>query len=292
MPPFARLQNSVAPNGQFGIRQSPDPFGTEADRIAALHTLMVLDTAQEESYDDITCLTARLCDVPIALISLVDEDRQWFKSRVGLDVCETAREFSFCSHAIQQPELFIVPDAAADPRFADNPFVAGDPYIRFYAGVPLVTTEGHALGSLCVIDRQPRILTDEQKAILKMLARQVIDRIELNGRAVLQKQLVAQQEGLLAEKERLIAEHKQTELALRQSEEELQAVVDQAMDGIYVFDPVTKKVLKTNVAFREMLDYSEEQAGSLTLYDIIGHTKASIDRNVNALTAEVKMIVG
>ena len=179
----------------------------EAGRLAALRSLHLLDTDAEQAYDDITRLAARICEVPIALVSLVDEDRQWFKSRVGLDVCETPRGTSFCVHAIHQQGIFLVPDATADPRFCDNPLVTGDPHIRFYAGVPLVTAEGHALGSLCVIDRCPRFLSPDRQDALFALGRLVVAQMELRLRTAGQEHLLAEQELLIAEHELLLAEN-------------------------------------------------------------------------------------
>jgi GAF domain-containing protein len=151
----------------------------EEDRLRALRSCKILDTKPEERFDELTELAAIICGVPISLISLVDADRQWFKSRFGLNVQETPRAQAFCTHAIMQPEMFVVPDAAADERFAQNPLVTGDPHIRFYAGAPLATRDGHLLGTLCVIDREPHTLTKEQKTALEILARQVIANIEL-----------------------------------------------------------------------------------------------------------------
>lgn len=131
----------------------------EAARLEALRQYRVLDSAPEDSYDTITELASFICESPIALISLVDADRQWFKSRVGLAATETPRDFSFCAHAIVRGSLLVVEDATADARFADNPLVTEDPRIRFYAGAPLITPEGHGLGSLCVIDRKPQKLS-------------------------------------------------------------------------------------------------------------------------------------
>ena len=152
----------------------------EIARLEALRAYDILDTPPERACDDLVQLAAQLCGTPIALISLVDTGRQWFKARVGLDACETSRENSFCAHALLQPgELFVVPDATADPRFAGNPLVTGEPRVRFYAGVPLVTPEGHALGTLCVIDRVPRELSAGQQSALGRLARLAMDQFEL-----------------------------------------------------------------------------------------------------------------
>ena len=138
---------------------------TERKRLKVLWEYEVLDTIPEEVFDDLTELAARICEAPIALISLVDEKRQWFKSKIGLTINETSRDVSFCAHAINQTDLFIVPDATRDTRFAQNPLVTSDPKIRFYAGAPLITPDGHALGTLCVIDKVPRELRlDQQQA--------------------------------------------------------------------------------------------------------------------------------
>jgi hypothetical protein len=156
---------------------------TEKKRLAVLWQYEVLDTVPEELFDDLTELAARICEAPIALISLVDENRQWFKSRVGTSLTETRRDISFCAYAIQQPGLFIVPDATKDPRFAANPMVVSDPKIRFYAGAPLITPDGHALGTLCVLDKVPRDLRPDQRHALTILARHVVSQLELRRRS-------------------------------------------------------------------------------------------------------------
>ena len=151
----------------------------ETRRLAALREYRILDTEAEQAYDDITTLAAYLCDVPIAMISLVDESRQWFKSKLGLNQRETPRDVAFCAHAILQTEPLIVRDAFKDARFADSALVTREPYIRFYAGFPLFTPEGFALGTLCAIDRRPRVLSADRKLAMQALSRQVIALLEL-----------------------------------------------------------------------------------------------------------------
>ena len=151
----------------------------EAERLAALKSYHILDTAAEQAYDDITALAAHICGVPIVIISLVDEYRAWFKSKIGLDAKQTPREIAFCAHAILQKEPFIVMDATKDERFADNPLVTGETHIRFYAGFPLINPEGLALGTLCVLDRQPRQLSAEQEKAMQALQRHVMALLEL-----------------------------------------------------------------------------------------------------------------
>lgn len=152
----------------------------EAQRLEALQELGVLDTLPEEDFDNISQLAAAICQTPILLISLIDKDRQWFKARKGLDATETSRDLSFCAHAINKPsELMVVPDSRKDHRFKDNPLVTGAPHVIFYAGMPLVNSEGHALGSLCVIDHHPRKLSEHQLTSLKALADQVMRLLDL-----------------------------------------------------------------------------------------------------------------
>jgi GAF domain-containing protein len=151
----------------------------EAARLEALNDYRILDTESEQSYDDITFLAAQLCDVPIALISLVDSDRQWFKSKVGLEVNETSRDVSFCAHAILGDQTLVVKDARRDERFQGNPLVCSEPHIVFYMGVPLRTPGGAKIGTLCVIDRRPRELSDLQVRSLEALAHQVVLQLEL-----------------------------------------------------------------------------------------------------------------
>lgn len=180
----------------------------EAQRLRALASYEILDTPAEAAFDDFTKLASEICGTPISLISLVDEARQWFKSRVGLDVSETPRELAFCAHALLGSDLMEVPDATRDPRFNDNPLVTGSPDIRFYAGTPLVTSDGFSLGTLCVIDRMPRELTPAQRDALAALGRQVIRQLE----------------------------HRRLAIALRESEALNRAVFESVKDGITVIE--------------------------------------------------------
>lgn len=148
-------------------------------RVAALREYEIMDTPPETSFDDLTLLTSFICGTPMALVTLLDWERQWFKSKVGLEREQTPIEHAFCAHAIKQESIFLVPDATKDSRFQHNPFVTGDPHIRFYAGAPLITPEGVPLGTLCAIDRQPREFSPEQQAALSALARQVMQAMEL-----------------------------------------------------------------------------------------------------------------
>lgn len=151
----------------------------EYARLAALRRYRILDTEPEQQFDDLTMLASHVCAAPISLITLVDADRQWFKSRRGIDAQEGPRDESLCAHAILEPDVFHVPDLLEDPRFADNPAAAGPGRARFYAGAPLVLDDGSRVGTLCVIDHRPRLLNDDQLDELRRLARAVV--AELQG---------------------------------------------------------------------------------------------------------------
>jgi signal transduction histidine kinase len=177
----------------------------ETERLATLYGLNVLDSAPEKDFDDIVALAAAVCGVPMSLVSLIDTDRQWFKASVGTDLAETPRDLSFCAHAILGRDLLVVPDARLDPRFADNPAVAGECGVRFYAGAPLVTTDGYALGTLCVVDSRPRRLDVEQLQALRALARQVTSQLELRRYAVALANATARLQELERRKDELAA---------------------------------------------------------------------------------------
>ena len=160
------------------MQSAPHP-DNESARLKALLEYDVLDTAAERQFDELTELASTICGVPIAAISLIDTDRQWFKSKVGLDAEQTSRDVAFCSHTILGEDIFEVPDAIQDERFADNPLVTGEPHIRFYAGAPLIAPSGDALGTLCVIGRHPRMLNDTQRMALVGLSHAVVSQLEL-----------------------------------------------------------------------------------------------------------------
>ena len=185
--------------------------GLEAARVAALDRYAILDTEPEESFDDLVVLAAEVCKTPIAMLSLVDDRRQWFKSKVGVQIRETPKDTSICAHAIRQGDLFIVPDTMQDERFRENPLVIGEPHIRFYAGAPLVNEEGYALGTLCVVDREPRELDAEQKEALRALAHLSLRQMELRRNLQLLKEAL---------NDRTRAEHAR-ELEVKRLEEKL-----------------------------------------------------------------------
>lgn len=187
----------------------------EQNRLAALKRYEVLDTPQMLEFDDFTQLASLICQTPIALISLVDEARQWFKSRVGLEVCETHRSISFCQHAIMGEELMEISDALLDQRFSANPLVTGEPYIRFYAGAPLITPDGHRIGTLCVLDQVPRQLTGAQRDVLVRLSRIIIRQLESHTDHM---KLIHSSE------------------ALRESYECTEQIIDSAMDAVVTMD--------------------------------------------------------
>ncbi len=167
---------------------APMMSGNDAARVDALQKYAILDSEPEQAFDDLTLLASYVCQTPIALISLVDEDRQWFKAKVGISATETSRDIAFCSTAIQQRDVFVVPDALQDERFRTNPLVVSEPNIRFYAGAPLINEDGYALGTLCVIDRTPRNLAADQEAALKALSRLVLMQMEFRRNLILLKE--------------------------------------------------------------------------------------------------------
>jgi len=209
----------------------------EAERLEALVRYQILDTPPEQAFDDLTMLASHVLDVPIAVVSLVDEARQWFKSRVGIDVNETPREYAFCAHAILSKDVMVVPDALRDERFHDSPLVTSSPGLRFYAGAPLRTEEGFALGTLCLADRKPRELTSGQIELLRALARQVVGRLE-------ERRKVADLIRAMTERD--------------QAQEELDRFFDLAVEMMCVAD-FKYNFTRVNPAWTRTVGYSREE---------------------------------
>jgi PAS domain S-box-containing protein len=230
----------------------PEQPDNEPQRLAYLRALNILDTEREQRFDDIAYLAMSLCGTPMAVVSLIDRDRQWFKSCFGIAGRETSRDIAFCSHAILHPdELLIVEDATLDPRFSDNPLVTGAEHIRFYAGAPIVTDEGYALGTLCVIDREPRQLSELQISSLKVLARQVVQ---------------------------LLQQH-QANQALRLSQQKLVTLYNQAPVAIVMGCVDTGRFVEYNPEFVKMLGYTPEELSRLTYSDITPTSYATLDQH-------------
>lgn len=178
----------------------------EQQRLARLRSYAILDTEPEQGFDDLVQIAAHLFGAPMALVSLVDAERQWFKAKVGLEACETSRDVAFCAHAIVERQPLVVPDARLDPRFAANELVTGDPHIRFYAGAPLLVGTGSAVGTLCVIDVVPRTCSPDSLSMLQKLAAMVVDRLELRRKLEELRSALAARDEADAARERTVAD--------------------------------------------------------------------------------------
>ncbi|MDI1304927.1 MAG: PAS domain S-box protein, partial [bacterium] len=212
----------------------------ELERLKALESYSVMDSLPEKEYDSITQLASYICGTPIALVTLLDGERQWFKSNVGLRATETPREISFCQYAIMNNEVYEVSDALENEIFVDNPLVTGNPNIRFYAGAPLQDADGFNLGSLCVIDTVPKILTDEQKNALKLLAQQVV----------------------------LLLDLRKKNIDLKNTQQEFQNFIDLSKDLVCIAN-VNGMFYKVNPAFTEVLGYSKEELEGTPFVDFV-----------------------
>ena len=216
----------------------------EPERLTALQSYHILDTATEPDFEDITELASAICGTPIALISLIDENRQWFKSHKGVDVTETDRMYSFCAHAIETPtEIMEVEDAHLDVRFKDNPLVTGEYNLTFYAGAPLVNEDGFALGSLCVIDSERKKLTDQQQKALKTLAKQVMDKLELKRKAAHLQAVTEEQRGINRELNLLNKQLQNSTTSVKESERALSLAINAARFGTWHIDRQTRALI-------------------------------------------------
>lgn len=248
----------------------PEIPGNEKERLKALLSYDILDTLQDIAFDEITKIASEICQTPISLVSLIDNNRQWFKSHYGITATETPREYAFCAHAILEPEkVLMVNDATKDERFHDNPLVTNEPHVVFYAGAPLVTSDGFALGTLCVIDDQPKSLTNKQKEALKALANQVMAQLELRKKIQLLKK---------------------SQEALKESNESLERfarVASHDLKSPLATIQQVSEILSENYAPKldtlgaEMIGYLERSAKSLRcLVDGILSHSSSIDLNI------------
>ena len=227
----------------------------EGDRLEALGLYGLMDTPPEEGFDDLTRLAARICGASIAMVSLLDSRRQWFKSKIGIAFCETPREVAFCQYALRAPDLFLVPDALLDSRFIDNPLVTGPPFVRAYAGAPLITPAGHILGTLCVMHTQPLTLSEEQKTALQSLSRQAVAQMELRRR--------------IADLERAEAVSRTAEQALRASIHQMQVVTDNVPALIARIDTQYRYVF-SNRAYQQVSGLSPVAMIGRTVCEVLG----------------------
>ncbi|WP_292933509.1 EAL domain-containing protein [Noviherbaspirillum sp.] len=259
----------------------------ERMRLEALNQYRILDTAPEPQFDDITTLAANICDTPMAVVTLIDENRQWFKAKIGISVDETPREIAFCNYAIEQRDLFIVNDAQKDARFVDNPLVTGPPFIRFYAGAPLITHDGFAVGTLGVLDNVPRVLTRAQLQALRILGREVVAQLELR-KSLDTLACTIRERDRTQQQLRLSHKHLENRVAERtaalnianatlkaqfdEREKEAahsQAIIDSLPGIFYVFDE-EGKFLRWNRNFERVTGYSHDEVARASLRDFFG----------------------
>lgn len=243
----------------------PRPPSNELQRLLALKSYHILDTQPETAFDEVTQLASSICGTPIALISLIDESRQWFKARVGLEAEQTLREFALCAHAILTPDQpLVVEDTLADARFSDNPLVAESPKIRFYAGWPLSTPTGEALGTLCVIDRKPSQLNELQLEALRVLSRQVMTQMEL-------RRSLMQADAYIEKVKYAETERAEMVQQLFQRDELFTRIIDSTSDGVIHWTAVDADAQHWSVKFLQMLGYApyEIKGGYARFLDLL-----------------------
>ncbi|WP_414662499.1 hybrid sensor histidine kinase/response regulator [Horticoccus sp. 23ND18S-11] len=229
----------------------------ESSRVAALRRYEILDTAPDQAFDDLVFLASEICQAPAAMVTLIDENRQWFKARLGLDLSETSRDLAFCAHSILQgDQVFEVPDASEDPRFADHPAVVDGPRFRFYAGAPLVDPDGHALGTVCVMDHVPRTLPPEKREALRALSRRAVAQLELRhqARALAASEKEAGRMLALAEKSRrallsVLEDERRVVRSLRDSEERFRLLAENIAEAFWIMDPLRRAMIYVSPAY-------------------------------------------
>lgn len=241
----------------------PEILTNDDERLKKLYSYQLLDTQAEIEYDEIVQLASQICNVPVSLMTLVDKYRQWFKAKVGIDVSETPREVSFCGHAINNDSLFVVEDASKDERFHDNPLVTADPNIKFYMGMPLITPDGYNIGTLCVIDHQPRILTEGQKNALRILAKQIVNHMELS------LQIKEIRNAYLD-----LVEARELSLRLNKVYHKLLSIVGHDIRGpLYSFSQLIELVIDGSVSYEDFMklapDFKKNMQTTTTLLDNI-----------------------
>ena len=244
----------------------------ETQRLEALRGYDILDTPREAEFDDIVEVVSAICETPISVINLINSGRQWFKAEVGLGVRETPIDSSFCAHAILQPDLFVVPDTTKDARFCDNPLVTGEPRLRFYAGALLESPDGLPLGTICVLDYVPRDLNEKQRALLRLMSKQIMKLLEL-------RRLNARERELRLEAEALVRERTEADARLLQLNEELERKIiqrSQVRGRTWQVSPDLLGALNSkgyfetsNPAWKNLLGWSEEEVASMSIFELL-----------------------
>ena len=272
----------------------------EIGRLKALDSYSILDTLPEEDYDSLTQISAQICNTPISLVSLIEDKRQWHKSHHGTDICELEREYAFCTHAMLNPsEVMVIEDALLDDRFADNPVVASSPFVRFYAGVPLVDKEGYALGTLCVIDVKPNQLNQEQKDALKALAKQVMNLLKSRrDNILLEKTLLdLKSKNLQLEEFNYIACHDLQEplQTIRNFSTLLKAKHSSSLDedGIKYLNLIEGATDRMKDLIVGLLDYSKDEDNlkktTINTFEIVNEIKEDLNFNLMKNKASIKV---